>query len=159
MLTIFGVMNVVGGVMTREEMEQNSLEHPGLMEELCDVDFPRGFTLRDFHAVFDEEYNSKLSKEEFINGMFRIIFNSDFQRNCCVLLQIANIRQQMADNFVLCMFMRLNLYLALHPRLSILVRTTQVTSDAMFYFLTIYSSEVSVLRCMERARNLTLSTV
>ena len=85
-LTIFGVINVVVGV----ETEQNLLEHSGLMEELCDIDF----TVRFF--------------------------------------------------LVLCMFMPLNLYLALHPRWSILIRTIQVTFDAMFHVLAMYSSEVSI---------------
>ena len=42
--------------------------------------------------------------------------------------------------------MRLNLYLALHPRSSILIRTMQVTSDAMFHVLAIYSSEVLIFQ-------------
>ena len=45
---------------------------------------------------------------------------------------------------VLRRFMRLNLYLALHPRWSILIRTIQVTFDAMFHVLAMYSSEVSI---------------
>lgn len=53
----------------------------------------------DLHAMFDDEFSETLSKDEFINGMFRLVFNNEFQRDCCVTLQIARLRQQVHDHF------------------------------------------------------------
>ncbi len=85
--------------LTKDKLQALSAENPVLMEELRAMEFPRGFRLRDLHLMFDQEYSSTLTKDEFVNGMFRIIFNDEFQRDCCVLLNIAQMRQQMQDNF------------------------------------------------------------
>lgn len=65
-----------------------------LMEELKAVKFPRGFHIGDVHLMFDDEFNKSISKDEFINGMFRLVFNDPFQRDCCLSLQIARLREQ-----------------------------------------------------------------
>jgi len=47
--------------------------------------------------MLDEEYEGTVSKEEFLNGMFRLVFGDEFQRNCCVMLTIAQVKKEIKD--------------------------------------------------------------
>ena len=47
--------------------------------------------------IFDEEYSNSVSKDEFVNGMFRLIFNDEFQRGCCLLMTIAQVKKEVTD--------------------------------------------------------------
>jgi hypothetical protein len=81
------------GKLTRQEMEDLvSDKNPELLDLLMSCDLPRGFDIGDLHLIFDEEMEGTVSKEEFITGMFRLIFNSEFQTSCCLLMTIAQVK-------------------------------------------------------------------
>jgi voltage-gated sodium channel len=85
------------GSMTREEFELAIKKHPGLLEHISQLDLPRGFHVSDLHLMLDEEYEGSVSKKEFLNGMFRLVFSDDFQRNCCIMLTVAQVKKEVKD--------------------------------------------------------------
>lgn len=82
-----------GGV-EMHEMEKLVEDKPELMKLFIDCDLPRGFTISDLHLIFDEKYGGTVDKEEFVTGMFRLIFNNEFQRDCCTLLTVAQVKAE-----------------------------------------------------------------
>lgn len=88
-----------GEGLTSQQLNALAKDRADLMDELRAVDFPRGFGMDDLHCMFDDEYSESLTKDEFINGMFRIVFNNEFQRDCCIKLHIARLRQAMHISF------------------------------------------------------------
>merc|ERR1711957_1045103 len=74
-------------------MMQAVKNHRNLDELLQSIGLPVGFDIGDLHLVFDEEQQGQVSKQEFLEGMFRLIFNNDFHRSCCLLLTMAQVKQ------------------------------------------------------------------
>merc|ERR1719469_1126537 len=79
--------------LSRDELEAWAHKRPELVEVLRDIELPRGFTLNDIYLMFDEELGGGLSKQEFVNGMFRLLFSDDYQRSCMLQLSVAEIKR------------------------------------------------------------------
>merc|ERR1719498_2011783 len=64
------------------------------------VGLPKGFDIGDLHLIFDDTYGGTVDKTEFLKGMTRLIFNNEFQRDCCTLLTVAQVKQEVKKAFV-----------------------------------------------------------
>jgi len=62
-----------------------------IKELVCDIKLPVGYEVTDCHAMFDRDASGTITKKEFIEGMGRLIFSNDFQRNCMVQSSIADV--------------------------------------------------------------------
>jgi len=51
----------------------------------------------DLHLMFDQEYGGSVNKDEFINGMFRLVFNDVKQDALCMMLTIAEVKREVKD--------------------------------------------------------------
>mmetsp|Transcript_13170 Transcript_13170/g.23078 ORF Transcript_13170/g.23078 Transcript_13170/m.23078 type:complete len:117 (+) Transcript_13170:204-554(+) len=61
-------------------------------------DFPPGFSLSDLHMILDDNSDGRMSGEEFIDGMFKMIFRStSFHNQCMHKLAFAQIRQEIMN--------------------------------------------------------------
>lgn len=83
-----------GGV-EMQEMEDIINARPDLRDLLMTCGLPRGFDIGDLHLIFDEDHGGTVDKEEFVTGMFRLIFNNEFQRDCCTLLTVAQVKAEL----------------------------------------------------------------
>jgi len=78
--------------ISMEEMQAGS-DNAFLFKVLRDIDFPAGFTLEDLFSLLDIDGSGVLSRNEFIGGLFRLLFSNEFQRQCLARLGEANLRQ------------------------------------------------------------------
>jgi voltage-gated sodium channel len=69
------------GRISSSELEA-SLKNPVMRKYLATLDLPHNFTVSDFLQMLDVEGTGDLSKTEFVEGIHRLIFQTDFQRNC-----------------------------------------------------------------------------
>merc|ERR1740138_1967908 len=76
---------------SKKEMEEGK-NNEKLHELLQKVDFPHGFTYTEFHAMLDQDGGGHLSQSEFINGMLRLVYNDQFQRDCMFQLTMGQIK-------------------------------------------------------------------
>jgi len=79
--------------ISRQEMELGCTNER-LHELLSKIDLPHGFTFSDFHQMLDLDGSGLLSKDEFVNGMLRLIYCDQFQRDCLFQLSIGQIKRQ-----------------------------------------------------------------
>lgn len=77
--------------ISRQEMEAGA-NNDQLHELLQRVDFPHGFTFAEFHAMLDQDGSGQLSRREFINGLLRLVYNDQFQRDCMFQLTMGQIK-------------------------------------------------------------------
>lgn len=77
--------------ISKKEMEEGK-NNEKLHELLQKVDFPHGFTYTEFHAMLDQDGSGHLSQSEFINGMLRLVYNDQFQRDCMFQLTMGQIK-------------------------------------------------------------------
>merc|ERR1719247_701392 len=82
------------GGLSMGELEQVFAENETLLHHLILLDLPRGFCISDLHLIFDEEYEGLVTKDEYLNGMMRLIFGNEFQRSCCLQLTAAQIKKE-----------------------------------------------------------------
>merc|ERR1712137_1129582 len=61
------------------------------------LEFPRGFDVETIIMMLDTDSNGSISKCEFIDGMFHLIFNDEFQRDCCQTLAITKMNGEIKD--------------------------------------------------------------
>merc|ERR1712023_481691 len=70
------------------QVSVDELRNSGKIDELLDVlglvNLPYGFGLEDLHRMLDVDGSGQLSKDEVVDGMFRLVFSSEFQRDCIV---------------------------------------------------------------------------
>jgi len=70
-------------------------------ESLCDalgsVDLPVGFSMIELHCMLDKDGDGSLTKFEFGQGMRRLIFSNDFQRQCLMMLAVAQQKRKLFD--------------------------------------------------------------
>eukprot|EP00747_Dinoflagellata_sp_TGD_P137583 gnl/TRDRNA2_/TRDRNA2_175700_c1_seq3.p1 gnl/TRDRNA2_/TRDRNA2_175700_c1~~gnl/TRDRNA2_/TRDRNA2_175700_c1_seq3.p1 ORF type:complete len:593 (+),score=91.93 gnl/TRDRNA2_/TRDRNA2_175700_c1_seq3:223-2001(+) len=81
-------------MISRTEMEA-ARSNADLQELLKQVELPHGFTFSDLHQMLDHDGSHYVSKREFIIGMLRLIYCSDFQRNCLFEHSMGQIKAQM----------------------------------------------------------------
>lgn len=74
-------------------------DRPELKALLKTCGLPRGFHIGNLHLIFDETYGGTVDKLEFLNGMSRLIFNNEFQRDCCTLLTVAQVKEEVKHLF------------------------------------------------------------
>jgi len=64
---------------------------------LCDllhlVDLPHGFTVKDMVTMLDGDGDGEVTHEEFKEGMKRLIYCTDFQRQCMLMMQTSNLNK------------------------------------------------------------------
>lgn len=81
--------------MSKEEFEELALEHPDFADVMRKCNFPRGFELRSLHTIFDDNNDGLISKQELVNGMFRLCFNNLSQHACTILHSIGKTRNEL----------------------------------------------------------------
>lgn len=79
------------GVISRAELEA-AQDHPEYQRMLDEIDLPPGFKGEDLHLMLDPDGNGELSPEEFINGMYQLIFCNEFQRECLTKHSINHVK-------------------------------------------------------------------
>jgi len=67
--------------LSRDEFEKGS-ENMQLQEMLGDIELPAGFTFSEMFTMLDIDGDGWLSKSELVDGIMRLIYSSDFQRDC-----------------------------------------------------------------------------
>jgi len=80
--------------ITQAEMQcfMETHEHGGKVDELIrGVNLPHGYSIVDCHAMFDRDATGCITKQEFVRGMKRLIFNDVFQRQCMMQSSIADV--------------------------------------------------------------------
>jgi hypothetical protein len=77
--------------ISRREMEAGA-SNEQFHELLQQVNFPHGFTYGEFHAMLDTDGSGHLSRKEFVNGMMRLVYNDQFQRDCMFQLTMSQIK-------------------------------------------------------------------
>lgn len=80
--------------LTIEEMEYHAEQIPDFRKALHDLGLPAGMNIADIHLMFDFEYTGTLSREELHEGMCHLIFNDEFQRDCCHQLIMQEIKKE-----------------------------------------------------------------
>lgn len=80
--------------MTKHDFEKAAIRHPDFVDLIRKCDFPRGFAVESLHLIFDESGAGAVNKEEFITGMFRMVFNSIDQHMCTLLLNISQVKNE-----------------------------------------------------------------
>jgi len=78
--------------ISREELRAGAT-NPLLQQILRQIDLPAGFTIDELFLVLDTNGNGQITRNEFIGGMFRLIYSNDFQRQCISRLSEASMRQ------------------------------------------------------------------
>jgi len=81
--------------ITVEEL-QKAASDPRLVELLTKIKLPFGFTVEELFATLDQRNNGQISRNEFIGGLFRIVYSNDFQRQCLLRLGQTRVLQSMA---------------------------------------------------------------
>lgn len=79
------------------DIEFITASNPALMDELCSLDLPCGFNIQAIHTMLDMNMDGEVSKDDFINGMFRLVMNNEFQDKCCDMLAQAVIRKALKE--------------------------------------------------------------
>lgn len=84
------------GTVSREELEEAG-DNEGLMDALCSVELPAGFDMLELHCMLDKDGDGELTKSEFQQGMRRLIFSNDFQRQCLMMLAVAQQKRKLCS--------------------------------------------------------------
>eukprot|EP00747_Dinoflagellata_sp_TGD_P037154 gnl/TRDRNA2_/TRDRNA2_138905_c0_seq1.p1 gnl/TRDRNA2_/TRDRNA2_138905_c0~~gnl/TRDRNA2_/TRDRNA2_138905_c0_seq1.p1 ORF type:complete len:519 (+),score=91.18 gnl/TRDRNA2_/TRDRNA2_138905_c0_seq1:114-1559(+) len=81
------------GLITLHEItnEENADVLKGILDTL---DLPAGWSAKELHMMLDEDGAGVLSSAEFLEGMFRLVFSSDFHRVCLDRLSLNLIKRQ-----------------------------------------------------------------
>jgi len=70
---------------------------PELLDTLVEVGLPLGIGVPELHQMFDMEYEGKLSKGKFNEGVHGLIFDNVFQRYCKNSVAIAQVKRMVTD--------------------------------------------------------------
>merc|ERR1712139_492354 len=76
------------GTVSPEEIAEAG-DNEQLVEALAMIELPTGFSMLELHCMLDKDGDGELTKAEFGQGMRRIIFSNDFQRQCLLQLSVA----------------------------------------------------------------------
>merc|ERR1719375_2069125 len=82
------------GTVSPEEI-QAAQDNEDLIEALQCVDLPVGFSMSELHCMLDKDGDGELTKGEFGQGMKRLIFSNDFQRQCLLQLAVAQQKRKL----------------------------------------------------------------
>merc|ERR1712217_395590 len=93
--TVLYLFDVDGSAsLNRGEFEE-AAQKPELFSLLSQVKMPPAFSLADLHNILDTDGNCEITREEFIDGMGSVVFSSDFERYCTILLTTSDLRRRM----------------------------------------------------------------
>jgi len=84
------------GTVSPEEIAEAS-DNEALLDALASVDLPTGFSMLELHCMLDKDGDGELTKFEFGQGMKRLIFSNDFQRQCLLQLAMAQQKRKMHE--------------------------------------------------------------
>jgi len=76
-----------------------SFENEKLRDLFFKLDLPLGFEEVEFLYMLDVDGNGSLSKQEFVHGILRLIFCSDFQRDCLHNMSIGALHHSLHKAF------------------------------------------------------------
>jgi len=76
------------GAITAEEMKAAEAM-PEMEDFLRRIDLPPGFSLAELHMMLDQDGSGLLDRDEFILGMYRLIFCNEFHAHCLDHLSVA----------------------------------------------------------------------
>lgn len=85
-----------GTGLTQAQLEHLVVGHPEVMELLLACEFPNGLHISDVCVLLDEEGCGRVRKDDFVNGMRRLLFN-DMHRSCA--LTCAEVKQELRRGF------------------------------------------------------------
>merc|ERR1712216_894436 len=80
------------GTVSREELNECA-KSSDIVRLFTSLDWPKGWTLDDLHTMLDADGGGTLTREEFCDGMHRLIFGNDFQKSCMNMLIAGQIKQ------------------------------------------------------------------
>lgn len=84
------------GFISIEEMRGIS-ESPAALAHFQDLKLPKGFTFDDLFDMLNLSGSEELNHTEFIDGMHRIVFTTDFHINCFLLQGMGQAKKQRRD--------------------------------------------------------------
>lgn len=79
--------------MSCREFEDAYRQSDELRQIMASCKLPHGFTITDLHFMFDEKFEDHVSKADFISGLLRLLFNNEFQTNCCIVNGLRHVGQ------------------------------------------------------------------
>eukprot|EP00747_Dinoflagellata_sp_TGD_P072445 gnl/TRDRNA2_/TRDRNA2_157485_c2_seq1.p1 gnl/TRDRNA2_/TRDRNA2_157485_c2~~gnl/TRDRNA2_/TRDRNA2_157485_c2_seq1.p1 ORF type:complete len:682 (-),score=122.31 gnl/TRDRNA2_/TRDRNA2_157485_c2_seq1:81-2126(-) len=95
---VFGDEEVRDGNVTQDEFINCKAALTGKVKEvLTGVDLPHGFGMKDLHRMLDLDCDGCLSESEFSDGLFRLIFSTDFHTTCVNQLLIQKINREVTS--------------------------------------------------------------
>jgi hypothetical protein len=89
--------NDADGKLSKQEFMAAAHAHPDFVSTMRRCNFPRGFEVKDLHCIFDDTAEGSIDKDEFINGMFRLVFNDLSQHACTILLGLSQVKRELHD--------------------------------------------------------------
>lgn len=75
------------------EMEKAG-ENPDLISMLRQIDLPNDFTFLELFQMLDTNGDGTLTRQEFVGGVMRLIYNSEFHRDCLACLALGQIKRK-----------------------------------------------------------------
>jgi hypothetical protein len=66
-----------------------------LFDLIGEIDFPHQFSLKDLFTLLDTSGHRMIVKEQFVDGMMRLIYGNDFHRDCQALLSLNKVRRDL----------------------------------------------------------------
>jgi len=82
------------GKLSLEELTQGAVDKD-FTKLLRQIDLPHGFTVQELYDMLDTEGDYSLDRGEFIAGMFRLIYSSDFQRQCGFQMEMVRMKRSL----------------------------------------------------------------
>eukprot|EP00440_Ansanella_granifera_P004997 gb/GFBE01005417.1/.p1 GENE.gb/GFBE01005417.1/~~gb/GFBE01005417.1/.p1 ORF type:complete len:738 (+),score=175.70 gb/GFBE01005417.1/:1-2214(+) len=84
------------GTISVVEMEK--AEQSGDIQDIVSgLNLPPGFSVMDLYQILDDDASGELHGDEFVQGIYRIIYCDAFQSSCLTSLRIANIRKDIRE--------------------------------------------------------------
>lgn len=80
------------GMISKEEMRRLG-SNPEVLEHLSSLGLPKGFTFDELFGMLNIDGEGDIEYREFVDGMHRIIFATEFHRTCMTQLSMGQLKQ------------------------------------------------------------------
>lgn len=80
------------GVITVDEMA-SAEDKPDFVRILGSIDLPPGLGVADLHMMLDSKGTGVVTQEQFLEGMFQLIFCNEFQSRCLSQLSVSQVKR------------------------------------------------------------------